>query len=103
MKSYIKLYGPSIDRGIEALEERFRDLNRHFPYGDMILHAISLVDPSIDMVTGNLVRNGQEELGDYDYVVEWNQDPTKEQVRGLIRQVDEALLYTGCRYTITTK
>jgi hypothetical protein len=103
MKSYIKLYGPSIDRGIEALEERFRNLNRQFPYGDMILHAISIVDPSIDMVTGNLVREGQEELGDYDYVVEWNQNPTMEQVRGLIRQVDEALLYTGCRYTITTK
>lgn len=103
MKSYIKLYGPSIDRGIEALEERFRNLNRQFPYGEMILHAISIVDPSIDMVTGNLVREGQEELGDYDYVVEWNQNPTMEQVRGLIRQVDEALLYTGCRYTITTK
>ncbi len=103
MKSCIKLYGPSIDRAIEALEERFRELNRHIPYGKVILHAISIVDPSLDMVTGNLVRDGQEELGDYDYVVEWNQDPTKEQVRGLIRQVDEALLYTGCRYTITTK
>ena len=33
MKSYIKLYGPSIDRAIDALEERFRELNRHFPYG----------------------------------------------------------------------
>jgi len=103
MKSYIKLYGPSIDRAIEALEERFRDLNRHFPYGKVILHAISLVDPSIDMVTGDLVQEGREELGDYDYAVEWNQEPTVEHVRGLIRQVDEALLYTGCRYTITTK
>ena len=69
----------------------------------MILHAISTVDPSIDMVTGDLVQDGQEELGDYDYVVGWNRKPTVEQVRGLIRQVDEALLYTGCRYTITTK
>ena len=99
----MKLYGPSIDRAIDALEERFKELNRHFRYGDMILHAISLVDPSIDMVTGNLVQKGREELGDYDYVVEWTQEPTMEQVRGLIRQIDETLLYTGCRYTITTK
>ena len=67
------------------------------------MHAISIVDPSLDMVTGDLVREGREELGDYDYVVKWNQEPTVEQVRGLIRQVDGALLYTGCRYTITTK
>ncbi len=67
------------------------------------MHAISIVDPTIAMVTGNLVRDGREELGDYDYAVEWNQEPTVEHVRGLIRQVDEALLYTGCRYTITTK
>jgi hypothetical protein len=103
MKSYIKLYGPSIDRAFDALEERFRELSRHFPFGKVILHAISIVDPDIDMVTGNLVRGGREELGDYDYAVEWNLEPTMEQVRGLIRQVDEALLYTGCRYTITTK
>jgi hypothetical protein len=55
------------------------------------------------MVTGDLVQEGREELGDYDYAVEWNQEPTVEHVRGLIKQVDEALLYTGCRYTITTK
>ena len=103
MKSYFKLYGPSIDRAFDALEEKFKGMNKHYPFGDMILHAISHVDPSIDMVTGSLVRGGREELGDYDYVVEWNQEPTVEQVRGLIRQVDEALLYTGCRYTITTR
>jgi hypothetical protein len=103
MKSYIKLYGPSIDRAFDALDEKFKELNKHYPFGEIILHAISHVDPSIDMVTGSLVQRGREELGDYDYVVEWNEEPKMEQVRGLIRQVDEALLYTGCRYTITTK
>lgn len=103
MKSYLKLYGPSIDRGIDALDERFKELNKHYPYGDMIYHAISIVNPSYDMMTGRLVSGGREELGVYDFVIDWTQEPTMEQVRALIRQVDEALLYTGCRYTITTK
>ena len=103
MKSYLKLYGPSIDKGIEALDRKFNEIKQHHPYGDVIYHAISIIVPSYDMETEQLVREGREELGDYDFVVEWKQDPTIEQVRGLIRQVDEALMYTGCRYTITTK
>lgn len=103
MKSYLKLYGPSIDKGIDALERKFNEIKEHYPYGDVIYHAISIVVPSYDMATGRLVKEGREELGEYDFVVDWNQEPTIEQVRGLIRQVDEALMYTGCRYTITTK
>ena len=103
MKSYLKLYGPSIDKGIEALDGRFNEIKQHHPYGDVIYHAVSIIVPSYDMETEQLVREGREELGDYDFVVEWKQDPTIEQVRGLIRQVDEALMYTGCKYTITTK
>ena len=78
-------------------------LDKQYPYGDIIYHAISKVVPSHDVLTGQLVREGKEELGEYDFVVEWNQVPTMEQVRGLIRQVDQALLYTGCMYMITTK
>ena len=106
MKSYLKLIGPSIDKGIDALEERLNELNKlekQLPYGDIIYHAISIVVPSHDLVTKELVREGREEMGEYDFVVEWKENPSMEQVRGLIRQVDEALLYTGCRYTITTK
>jgi hypothetical protein len=43
------------------------------------------------------------QVGDYDYAIEWQQPPKPEEVRPLIRRIDEALLYTGCRYTITTK
>ena len=106
MKSYLKLIGPSIDKGIDALEGKLNELNnldKQYPYGDIIFHAISKIVPSHDVLTGQLVREGKEILGEYDFVVKWNQVPTMEQVRGLIRQVDEALLYTGCRYTITTQ
>ncbi len=103
MRSYIKLYGPSIDKGIDALDELLKELSKRYQYGDMVSHIISVVDPSLDLRTGKLIRGGRESLGDHDFVVEWEQEPTFEQVRGLVKQIDEALLYTGCRYTITTK
>lgn len=103
MKSYIKLYGPSIDKGIDALDELLKELSKRYQYGDMVSHIVSVVDPDIDLRTGKLIRGGRENLGEYDFVLEWEQEPSFDQVRGLVRQIDEALLYTGCRYTITTK
>ena len=101
MKSYIKLLGPSIDRGIEALDGMLRDLRRRFQYGERVSHIVSVVDPSLDLVTGEHISRAQ--LGEYDFLVEWLAPPNPEHVRSLIRRIDEALLYTGCRYTITTK
>ncbi|MCW4035676.1 MAG: hypothetical protein NWE75_00625 [Candidatus Bathyarchaeota archaeon] len=103
MKSFIKLYGPSIDKGLDALDDLLKELGKRYQYGDMVSHIISVVDPSIDLKTGKLIRKGRESLGEEDFVVEWEQDPTFEQVKALIKHIDEALLYTGCRYTITTK
>lgn len=103
MKSYIKLYGPSIDKGIDALDELLKELSKRYQYGNMVSHIVSVVDPAIDLLTGKLIRGGRENLGEYDFVLEWEQEPSFEQVRGLVRQIDEALLYTGCRYTITTR
>lgn len=103
MKSYIKLFGPSIDRGLTTLNNLIKDLGKRYQYGDMVAHIVSVIDPSIDLLTGKLIRKGWEQLGEYDFVVEWKQAPSSEQVRSLIKRIDEALLYTGCRYTITTK
>ena len=103
MKSYIKLYGPSIDKGMEALNDLLKDLKKRYQYGDMVSHIISVVDPSLDLITGQLIRQGREHLGEHDFIIEWDRIPNFEQVRGLIRQIDEALMYTGCRYTITTR
>ncbi len=102
MKSYVKLYGPSIDRGIEAMNGLLRNLKKRYQYGEMVSHIISVVDPSLDLLTGTLIRGGRETLGEHDYVVEWEQAPNFEQVRALIRHIDEALAFTGCMYTITT-
>lgn len=103
MKSYLKLYGPSIDRGIDALNDLLKDLKKQYKYGEMVSHIISVIDPDFDLLTGRSILKGREQLGEYDYFIEWMFPPNAEQVRGLIRKIDEALLYTGCRYTITTK
>ncbi|MEM0084789.1 MAG: hypothetical protein QW743_06975 [Candidatus Methanomethylicia archaeon] len=103
MRSYIKLYGPSIDRGLEALDKLMKNITKLYPYGEAIQQIVSVIDPSIDLKTGKSIRGGRELIGDYDYVIEWINTPTIEQLRSLIRKIDEALLYTGCRYTITTK
>ena len=103
MKSYIKLFGPSIDKGLDSLYDLMKDLGKRYQYGDMVSHIVSVIDPSLDLLTGKMVRKGRIQLGEYDFVVEWAQIPETEQVRGLIRRIDEALLYTGCRYTITSK
>jgi hypothetical protein len=101
LKSYIKLIGPSIDKGIDSLDALLRDLRRRFQYGEMVSHIVSVVDPSIDLQTGEYLSKAQ--LGEYDFYVEWLTPPNPEHVRGLIMRIDEALLYTGCRYAITTK
>lgn len=103
MKSYIKLFGPSIDKGLESLHVLMKNLGKRYQYGDMVAHIVSVIDPSLDLLTGKMVREGRVYLGEYDFVVEWGEVPDTEHVRGLIRRIDEALLYTGCRYTITTK
>ena len=101
MRSYIKLMGPSIDKGIDALDNVLGELRRRYQIGERVSHIVSIVDPTIDLVTGEYVSRGQ--LGEYDFYVEWLTPPNVEHVRGLIRQLDEALLYTGCRYSLTTK
>ena len=80
-----------------------KDLKKRYQYGEMVSHIISVVDPSLDLITGKLIRDGKEFIGEDDFVIKWEQTPSFDQVRGLIRQIDEALLYTGCRYTITTR
>ena len=102
MKSYIKLYGPSLDRGYTALSEMMRELETQYPYGEEILLKVSRIDPKIDARTGELVNGGKQLLGLFDFMVEWEEEPSINEVRALMRHIDRALIGTGCKYTITT-
>ena len=101
MKTYIKLYGPSIDRAIDALDELIKEMRRGYQLGRRVSHIVSVVDPSIDLLTGRPISGAQ--LGDYDYCVEWLTPPNPEHIKNLARGIDRALWYTGCEYTLTTK
>lgn len=103
LKRYIKLYGPSLDRGFEALNNLIKELKKQYPYGEYISHIISIIDPSVDLLTRENILVGQQILGDIDFIFEWKGTPRWEEIRGLMRSIDDALLYTGCSYTISTK
>jgi len=62
MKSYIKLFGPSIDKGLDSLHDLIKELGKRYQYGDMVSHIVSVIDPSLDLMTGKLIRKGKETL-----------------------------------------
>jgi hypothetical protein len=69
IKSYVKLYGPSLDKGIDAMDELLRNFKKWFRNGKMVSPIVSVVDHSIDYGTGKLIRDGKETLGRYDYAI----------------------------------
>jgi len=50
----------------------------------------------------SIISDAGESLGDHDFFFEWREDPSSEQLFGLIEKIDEALAPLGCYYTITT-
>ena len=61
------------------------------------------MDPTLDLMTEQMIADGEEALGEYDFVIEWRIAPPPGSLRELVRKLDEILESTGCRYTITTK
>ncbi len=58
----------------------------------------------IDMERCNtLISNRGEELGEYDFFFEWFKKPDMEQLKALIKDIDETLEPLGIRYSIVTK
>ena len=98
MKSYIKLYGPSLSKAQAALKKLVKELDP-IQYGSIV----STIDPGMDLLTSSMIKHGRELLGEYDFVFEWIDAPSAEQIDKLTQKIDEALAPTGCRYTITTK
>ena len=87
MRSYIKIYGPPIDKAITELEGLANEL------------------PTISKgkISRGVVLSGEPMIGDFDFAFEWVKKPDETQVRYLIFNIDEALRDIGCRYTIVTK
>jgi len=99
MKSCLKLYGPRIADALSALEEMVEEIREDTSMGRIIV----AIDPSMDLMTEQMISDGAQTLGEYDFVVEWRSTPTVKNLRKLIRKLDLVLAPTECRYTITTK
>jgi len=123
MKSYVKLYGPSVSEAIVALRKVAID----FPEVCIMDTGISAAQDvtasgfgsldtpeSIQSFFGgekaiseercdNIISKSGESLGEHDFFFEWFQKPSVAQVEELIIKIDEALVPTKARYTMTTK
>ena len=85
--SYIKIYGPPIEKALMELERL----------------AENLPTISKGKLTDTMVTSGETVIGDYDFAFEWVEEPTEKDIRLLVFNIDEALVPLDCRYTIVTK
>ena len=87
MKSYIKIYGPPIEKAIKELKKV----------------AVDLPTISKGNLSRSMIPSGETMMGDFDFAFEWTKEPNETQLLRLIFNIDEALRDLGCRYTIVTK
>jgi hypothetical protein len=116
-RSYIKLTGPPVGKGLKALEQVAVEMSEKTT---MRFYSVSV--PDVGMTIGGdtsgtpyyvgglseqdtvkLISRSSQVLGDYDFFFEWGVEPTVEQINELIEMIDKALADCGCMYSITTK
>jgi len=116
LRSFIKIYGPPILKGIKALEKIAIDMPEvcimdtiiaqslppSGPLEDTTGYFMPLGEISVERCNKIISKSG-EVLGEYDFFFEWFTKPTMEQLNELIAKIDEVLTSIGSRYTITTK
>lgn len=98
MKSCLKLYGPRIADALSALEAMVEEIREDASMS----RIVTAIDPSIDLMTEQMIKDGAQTLGEYDFAIEWRSPPPPRSLRKLVRKLDTILVPTGCRYTITT-
>ncbi len=98
MKTCLKLFGPRIADALSALEEMVEEIREDASMSRIVV----AIDPSMDLMTEQMIRDGAQSLGEYDFVIEWRSPPPSRSLRKLIRKLDAILAPTGCRYTVTS-
>jgi len=123
MRSFIKIFGPPVLKAIKALQKMAVDMPE-VCIMDTIISTMP-TDPSTDdnedvisrisayfsslptEITQercyNIISKSGEMLKEYNFFFEWFQDPSTDQLKNLIENIDEVLKPLGCLYTITTK
>lgn len=130
MKSYVKVYGPPLLKALKALEKTAigmpevcimdTTIEAGLRAPKMGMSTLEMSEPALDSLDGvmnffggegviskkrcgTIVSKSGESLGEYDFYYEWFTKPTMKQVEDLIERIDNALVPTGAKYTITTK
>jgi hypothetical protein len=132
MRSYVTIYGPPVLDAIKELEKLAIDMPQVCIMDQVILKDLSPstardiggwavkttdvipgdVGPFFVQRTGamvpverchSIISKHGEMLGEYDFFFEWFEEPSMEQLKHLIEEIDNALEHLGCYYTITYK
>lgn len=116
MRSYIKIYGPPVLKGIKALETIAIDVPEVCIMDTIIAEGLPAFKSRDGIMSyfgalggipvercDKIISKSGAALGEYEFFFEWFTKPTLEQLNELIGKIDEALTPIGCRYTITNK
>ena len=98
IRSYIKLYGPSISKAREALTE-FCLKNSEVELESLQLPIVpqERSSPFLKVFVGQQIN-----IVDWSFSFEWKKEPSIEDIKILIKKLDDCIAPTGAKYTITT-
>jgi hypothetical protein len=128
MKSFIKVFGPSLLNAIRKLEKIAIDMpevcvmdtaisseispNLARDLGGYVVESYSTVSTFFFNRTSvkvpvercqTIISKSGKNLAEYDFYFEWFGKPSMKQIEKLIEKIDEALTPLGVMYTITSK
>lgn len=122
MKTYVKIYGPPLMEALRELEKIATKMPKITHYHFLVGYTGAFSTTSVTMgqpyppdtaflgtaadaekVTHPVISKFGHTLGEYDFFFEWKEDPTWDEICGLISNIDKAFTTLGCKYTLTSK
>jgi hypothetical protein len=120
MKSYIKIIGPPLHEAILALQSISKEMplvTHREVFTETKQPDFTDIDASRDFFMNthlqdypiyrnnqvNIIKNGKAVMGDYDFIFEWVQKPTVENIIELVKRIDEEFSRLGSQYMMSTK
>ncbi|MHA1448014.1 MAG: hypothetical protein ACTSP4_01180 [Candidatus Hodarchaeales archaeon] len=98
MESRLKIFGPGIVEALLQLDKLSLECE------DLVRGSHVTLTEEISSKKGVLkfLKRGKTKVGTYDYSFFWQEPPSFEDIKSLIGKIDDKLVRTKARYTITT-
>lgn len=125
MISYVKIIGPPLYEAIKTLESVAVDMPEVCIMNTAILQSDFTWGAGMQMSEAartwsssyfsdlpreitrercsTIISKSGEKLGEYDFFFEWFREPSMDEIKMLMKAIDEALAPLGCRYMLTSK